>query len=491
MASRNHVRAETNVRATSAPVPRAERRASPMRQVVRWIAARELLWLALLTPILLFPTSVPKWLAAGALVGVAGLWMVRWLALGSPVVPNAFNPLLLFFLLTLLPGMYATVDLYTSVPKIIGIILGVTVFAAIVQTMQAEGRIRLAAWGLYLAGLGVAVVGLVGTDWTAKVPQFAALYQRLPRFISSVPYYLENKGLHPNEVGGTLLLFIPLALGLALGAQSRRTRVVLGLGALIPIGVLLLTVSRGALLGLAVALGCWGALRNKWLRGLALLGLVAAIASVVVIGVEPLGNLLSDSGGPGATTLDLAGRMEIWSRAVYILQDFPYTGIGFNMFAQVVNVLYPLFLIGPDAQIPHAHNNLLQTGVEQGMPGLVAYVGLMTVFGILAARLMLGSEKREARMVAAGLFFGLLAHELHGLVDAITLASKPAIFIWAMFGLVAAMWVSYTQPAPSPLGQGSRPSSSPLSTGSHPSSSSLSKGSRPSSSPLSKGGGGG
>ena len=46
-----------------------------------------------------------------------------------------------------------------------------------------------------------------------------------------------------------------------------------------------------------------------------------------------------------------------------MIQDFPFSGIGAGTFESVANVLYPFFLAGPDAKIPHAHNLLLQVAV--------------------------------------------------------------------------------------------------------------------------------
>ena len=54
--------------------------------------------------------------------------------------------------------------------------------------------------------------------------------------------------------------------------------------------------------------------------------------------------------------LSLDSRVEIWSRALYALQDFPFTGVGLGTFRRVVNLLYPLFLVPPDVDIAHAHN---------------------------------------------------------------------------------------------------------------------------------------
>ena len=77
-------------------------------------------------------------------------------------------------------------------------------------------------------------------------------------------------------------------------------------------------------------------------------------------------------------------RLEIWSRALYMLQDFPFTGIGMGAFRQVANLLYPFFLAGPDAEIPHAHNIFLQVGVDLGLPGLIAWLALLILVCVCA-----------------------------------------------------------------------------------------------------------
>jgi putative inorganic carbon (hco3(-)) transporter len=69
----------------------------------------------------------------------------------------------------------------------------------------------------------------------------------------------------------------------------------------------------------------------------------------------------------------------------FIIQDFPFTGMGMNVFRKVVPVLYPLFLIGPDIDIGHAHNEFLQAALDLGIPGLIAFLALyIGVFWMLA-----------------------------------------------------------------------------------------------------------
>jgi len=75
------------------------------------------------------------------------------------------------------------------------------------------------------------------------------------------------------------------------------------------------------------------------------LAVFLAVGTVIVVwqvGVEHIGDLVFAVGdatvAPG--TLDFAGRREVWSRALYMLQDFPFTGIGLNTFPFVANTLY-------------------------------------------------------------------------------------------------------------------------------------------------------
>ena len=62
-------------------------------------------------------------------------------------------------------------------------------------------------------------------------------------------------------------------------------------------------------------------------------------------------------------------RQELWERAVYISQDFAFTGIGLRSFPKVVDLLYPLFLIGPNARVPHPHNLYLEVVASLGFVG--------------------------------------------------------------------------------------------------------------------------
>jgi len=422
----------------------------------------------------MFPEVLPRSAVIAGLLLISLLWLVRWVARGYVTTHTPMNIPILGLVVMLPVSLYASVDLQLSFPKLTGIVLGVATFYSIVNTVRTRRDIWLITGLLLLGGVGVSVLSLVGTDWAAKFPTLAPIYKRLPQLIRGMTRS-PGGGFHPNEVGGTLILFIPLALSLLLatvrasaergkltahqsiagaldpgsGVPSSRSAlahsrwlltVSLSLILLITVFTFILTQSRSAFLGLGVALIALGAIKNRWLRLIFGLAVAASIVLLWHFGIERVGHLLLDIGEETVAvgTLTFAGRMEVWQRAIYMIQDFPYTGIGPNTFDLVANAMYPFF-ISPEARVIHAHNNFLQVGVDLGIPGLVAYLSLLTAFAMMALRVYRYSNDRVLQALAVGLLGGMLAHQVYGLTDAITLGAKPGIVLWAMMGLMVAL----------------------------------------------------
>lgn len=413
-----------------------------LKSAANWIAEHELWLLAPAVPALMFPEILPRTAVVAGLLLVLFLWLVRWVARGYVTVHTPMDIPILGLVAMLPVSLYASVNLQLSFAKLTGIILGVATFYSVVNTLRTRRDIWLMTGLLLLGGVGVSVLSLVGTHWAAKFPALAPIYKRLPQLIRGVTRS-PGGGFHPNEVGGTLILFIPLALSLLLAMVRSRWLLIasLSLTLLITVFTFVLTQSRSAFFGLGVALIALGAIRNRWLRLVFGLTVIVGVILLWHFGIERVGHLLLDVSEETVAvgTLTFAGRMEVWQRAIYMIQDFPYTGIGLNTFDLVANVMYPFFLIGPEAQVIHAHNNFLQVGVDLGVLGLVAYLGLLTAFALMAWRIYRYSSDGVLQALAAGLICGMLAHQVYGLTDAITLGAKPGIVLWAMMGLMAVL----------------------------------------------------
>jgi putative inorganic carbon (HCO3(-)) transporter len=168
--------------------------------------------------------------------------------------------------------------------------------------------------------------------------------------------------------------------------------------------------------------------------------LIVAGSALVVVRPEVVAGFINTS-QQSADEISLSGRPEIWSRAFYAIQDFPFTGAGLGTFRRVVNLLYPLFTISPTYDIAHAHDIFLQVALDLGLPGLIAYLACLWIAFVVAwhgARRSAGA----VRSLALGLLAGLLALHVYGLTDAIALGAKPGVAFWLALGLIAALSMS-------------------------------------------------
>ncbi|MBV8087915.1 MAG: O-antigen ligase family protein [Chloroflexi bacterium] len=331
-------------------------------------------------------------------------------------------------------SLYPSVDLSLSRPKLYGLILGFYVLAFTVEHARTLRRRRWLAVLLAAGGGATALAGLVGTNWSVgKFPQLDAMYARLPHAITSIQnsFNRSDSGINPNEIGGTLALLLPVALGLALFGSRPKLRwpavaasVFMGL-------VLMLTASRSGLLGAAAAVLLLLVLRwRRFAFGLPLIGAGVA-AGILEIGPSRIAqSLLALDTATGSSGL---GRLEVWDRAWSMIQDFPFTGIGLNTFPLILDTLYPLFSVGPDAQVAHAHDLFLQTAVDLGVLGLVCFLSLLLVAAYSLVR------SRGELAFAAGVGAGLLGHLMFSVTDAVALGAKPGVFLWAMLGGAVAL----------------------------------------------------
>jgi putative inorganic carbon (HCO3(-)) transporter len=132
-------------------------------------------------------------------------------------------------------------------------------------------------------------------------------------------------------------------------------------------------------------------------------------------------------------------RVEIWSRAIYAIQDFSLTGLGLGTFERVIAVLYPLFL-NPEGTVPDAHNLFLQVAVDLGLPGLVAYLallGLTFASGFSAYRTFRGKEQSAMAGLCLVCIAGLPG--TYGLTDSANWPTKLAFIPWAVMGLLVGL----------------------------------------------------
>ena len=312
----------------------------------------------------------------------------------------------------------------------------------------ADGRAKLTwlAYGLIAAGVGMAMLSFVTVRWSQTklflIPE--SLYALFPLLVSDA--------IHPNIMASVMVLLLPLPLALLILplAESGRParyrlllRVAVAVATLLTGGVLLLTKSRGGYVAAAA-----GVLALLWLLGRRKLALVLLVVCVII------GVWLVVYGGEAETTLDLveqsadpatlAFRVSVWRVALWMLADFPFTGVGMGTFNDVGALLYPFY----ETQNPGTHNVYLQAGVDLGMPGLIAYLALLGLVVWMAWRAVRRFKETGQSVlcaIAIGGLSGMLALLVHGLVDNTMWNTRAAFLPWLVMGLLAALH-RYTHP---------------------------------------------
>ncbi len=424
-----------------------------------WII--ETLLLGAGAPFLLFPTLRPT-VTVGVLALFALWWPARWGLERRPLPPTPFNGALLLWGSAVAVGIAVTAVPTLTLPKATGLILGLATWRYLALTLHNRRDARWGLAGLILVGLGIAGVGLLSVSWRVKIPFLQAWIARLPQQILALPEGPAG-GVNANQLGGVLAFYLPLALAgvwetlqaLPRAKNRRRGWGAVGLlagallGLALTIGLLVLTQSRsgwiGGAVGILTLLSLWvGAGKRDWPRRVVGITLVVVLVLGGVVyarmGPERLAALWENPGGVETDvvgTVTLSGRVEIWSRALYAIQDFPFTGCGLGTFREVVWILYPLFTISPEHDIAHAHNMFLQVAVDTGLPGLIAYLALLGSAAVLGWRV----ARRDVylRPLALGLLAGLVALHVYGLTDALAPGSKPAVILWLALGLLTGM----------------------------------------------------
>lgn len=409
--------------------------------------AVELLLLALTAPVLYFPGRFESQEIAVAVGILAAGWVWRRLTIGVWFRRTPADWPLFFLFLVMLPvSVWAAPGPLReeySIPRALILIWNFALFWTVVSHASRRRELfHLCVWGFGAIGVGIAVAALAGTAWPAKFPYIGALLSRLPapllgRFDGA------ESGFHPNQVAGTLLYILPLLIALAVYELLRRWRIwqnwlPAGLAATLMGLVLLLSQSRGGLLGLAAGILVMLLIHRRWGRWL-IVGTLLGI--ILLLPILPFSTILGEVGkttGIGTSGVGIdswEGRIELWGRALLAISDFPFTGMGLGTFRKIVQILYPLFLVSPDFDIAHAHNFFLQVALDFGLPGLIALLAIY-ILAIGQGIRFAHADSELGPVYAIGLTGCLVAQSVYSMSDTVAMGSKPNFIFWYLLALL-------------------------------------------------------
>jgi len=416
------------------------------------MADRELFPLSLGVALATFTTHWAVW--GLGLMGV--LWLLRWLGRGRLTVCTPVDWPVYLLLLMIPVTFYATADRLSTFAAISRLLAGLALVYGMANWAKSSAHVTLMAFGLVWVGLGLALIAPVSVGWFSNVKLFV-----IPARVYSLFPTLTSNTIHPNMMAGVLVMLLPFPLVLLLldlsdslpsvvgtvpGIVARMLdrhwfrRLSCGVAILLMLTVLVLTKSRGGWIAGGVALFLI-LVHRRWRYFLWLIPIVLVGMSVFIWhgDLPMLLDRISSSGAISGWEV----RVEIWNRALYMIQDFPFTGIGAGTFDTVANVLYPFFLAGSNAQVGHAHNLLLQIAVDLGLPGLIACLSILIIASCGAldsVQFYRRADNKALETLAWAGIASLTGMLVHGTLDATTwIIGRGAFAPFAVIGMLMAL----------------------------------------------------
>ena len=286
----------------------------------------------------------------------------------------------------------------------------VALFVVISQYVRDEALFRRIVWVLSIA---------------ASVTGGYALWE----FLSGRMLSARTVQGDPNDIAFVLATTLPLTFWL-LGTRRAQRVLVLCLIGIIALAILL-TFSRGGLVGLAAGI-TWKILVERRHRGAILTGvIIAAVAIGVVLATDP-GRV--ETGLKAKQTVaseNVATRLDAWSKAARFAVDHPLLGIGPGNFRTSYAAVAGA-PAGTDTVVV-VHNAYLDVAAELGVLAMILFVSyLAVVFGYSTTA---ERDKRGPPGLAGAVQTALVI----SVFSALTLSEQYYAPFWLLGGLACAI----------------------------------------------------
>ena len=383
-----------------------------------WFALVDVVLVLVSGMIWLFTREIGPWFLLLALLP----WTLRLLAGKSPFQQTPLDGLIAVFLITAWVGYWASFDGTTAWNKVWFIVLAVLLYYAL--TAQPKQNLVWITILLFGIGVGVSLYYFLTHDFVS-IPRKIEFVNQIGRLIMSVRPQTGWSPIHPNYVAGIVAVTVPFVLYPIREFRKAEHRQpflfvpLVGSGLALACFAMAMTTSRGVFLAMAGAAGAWvlwkliSSIRvgdrqnNKSFYSTALFLYLCAVILFLYVGPAQ-----SAGGVIGTSDYGNGSRAELFSRSVYLVLDFPFTGGGLGSFPG----LYSQYLLNiPFYYLPNSHNLFLDVAIEQGMIGGLAFL-LLYIAGIWRVSGSITRSGGEATFQWIVLF-SLLVAVIHGMVD--------------------------------------------------------------------------
>jgi putative inorganic carbon (HCO3(-)) transporter len=302
------------------------------------------------------------------------------------------------------------------------------VFLLLSHIVNSSARLRVVAWGLSLMAVPLAVSAVhqyLSGDFLEGVG--------VTRIVGYDAPLTDN----PNDLALMLDLILPLSIALILTARRAAVRVLVSAIALLAVGAVILTFSRGGFLALAVVgvMYLWK-LSGRRERGWAAAALLVALTALPFLPgsyrdrLDTIVNIQADPTGSAQA------RWRDTVTAVGYVARHPIIGAGIGENTLALNEERGMFWLA-------VHNVYLEYAVELGLPGLILF--LMVLVGCIKSATFVQREAagrptlRELFCLARGIQISLVTFSVAALFQPVAYH----VYFYYFGGLAVAARAAY------------------------------------------------
>jgi O-antigen ligase len=249
-----------------------------------------------------------------------------------------------------------------------------------------------------------------------------------------------------NHFAGFVELVLPLALvPLVLGRVRRERWPIVGLFAVLPIGALLLSASRGGLVSFGAELGVLALvmIRRREMGKHLLPGVAVLLAALLLVSWLGVGQILERLSSVQLLEVSSGKRASMRRDTWRIFLDHPFLGTGLG----TLQIVYPPYETLYDGKIVnHTHNDYLEALAETGIAGGLCCAWFLGVLFSESLRRLRQLNNSFAGALQLSGFVACCGFLVHSLVDFNLHIPSNAL----LFFLMAHLATSEIQPAASP-----------------------------------------
>ena len=267
----------------------------------------------------------------------------------------------------------------------------------------------------------------IAVVWTLAAAVEAAV------MLAQVVWRVEPVGLAGNRNFAACFLAMSLPIGVACAVAFGRQWSLAAGYAMLLIGALLVSESRGAAVALIVVAFGWLLVRQGGIKRWLLAG--AAVAVLIGVALLPPVQTAAKRFWNGDV------RPMIWLGSAHAIADAPLVGHGPGSFVKVYPAYRPLeYFDRPKCALVtnHAHNEFLEIAVETGALGVAAFLAVLWVVARVARKAMRNERDESLRMLAVGMTMGWGILLVQNLVDINLFMPPNESLFWLMVAWLAA-----------------------------------------------------